>query len=592
MVTRSRSVKHTRRRHRRHAKTNKRLSKRYRGRKGYNKRITRRHTQRSHDTDIINTQGGGNLTIWSAAKTAAGKALELKIISRYLLRNINKIITHYVDSKGITLEEFYRLIAQPPYYNELPLKVKNALQLQNEFTHMSNTAAHDLPHEILSRYNELFPEDDEYKDKDVSLITTDTEELVYDENGDEVVTHMKGRDRDTNDKLDILTGIRAGNVSIKAKKIEYRDNPTSASIDSGDAVTFLGHIFNPSGVPFIMIVVFYTQSDYLLPQLQEEHIKMLSASGVTTTGKPRRGNFIFVRKIVKINMTDASHRLCGRLTQKQKEDILSDLTLASEYVKSHDEKTRDEGTRICKEVDDILTEAHAFLRVSTKDNIGKCTKNRIQARVTLDLHALKSFCEVDDNPVVSPIGSMVSTPTISTAKKARGVSFGDVQRQSLRRDAKTTFFRLFKPGSFENKTDEETGKIVMETLLKSSNPNQYLKRIYNEEQSQGASRKGASRTPSASAGRKPRVSASGRTPSASAGRKPRVSASGRTPSASLRSQPGAISRASASTGLRTIPESSIYDDRIFPPSRSSTRGPIFSTPNLGVTESTDMEELD
>ena len=588
MVTTRRSVKHTRRQRRCHTKTKKKLSKRYRGRKGYNKRITRRHMRRSDNIDIINTQGGGSLTIWSAAKTAAGKALELKIISRYLLRNINKIINHYVDSKGITLEEFYRLIAQPPYCNELPLKVKNALKLQNEFTHMSNTAAHDLPHEILSRYNELFPKDDEYKDKDVSLITTDTEELVYDENGDEVVTHMKGRDRDTDDKLDILTGIRAGNVSIKAKKIEYRDNPTSASIDSGDAVTFLGHIFNPSGVPFIMIVVFYTQSDYLLPQLQEEHIKMLSASGVTTTGQPRRGNFIFVRKIVKINMTDASGILCGNLTPDGKRKILSDLTLASEYVKSHDEKTRHEGTRICKEVDDILTKAHAFLRVSTKDNSGKCTKNRIQARVTLDLHALKSFCEVDDNPVVSPIGSMVSTPTISTAKKARGVSFGDVQRQSLRRDAKTTFFRLFKPGSFENKTDEETGKIVMETLLKSSNPNQYLKRIYNEEQSQGASRKGASRTPSASAGRKPPAS-SGRKPPASAPRSTTPASASKTPSQGASSKPGAISRASASTGLRTIPESSIYDGRIFPPSRSSTRGPIFSTPNLGVTESTDMD---
>ena len=562
MVTRRRGVKHTRRRHRHHAKIKKKLSKRYRGKKGYSKSITRRHVRRSHDTDVINTQDGGNLTIWSAAKTAAGKALELKIISRYLLRNINKTINDYVRKQGTTLEEFYRYISVPSQRESLPLNVKNALQLQNEVTHMSHTAAHDLPHEILEKYNQLFPDDKE--DTDISLFTTDGEgeELEYDENGDEVVTRMEGRD--TDDKLNILTGISSGNVSIKAKKINYGDDPTSASIDSGDAVTFLGHIFNPSAVPFIMIVVFYIQSDYLLPQLPEEYIKMLSESGVTTTGQPRRGNFIFVRKIVKINMTDAIEQLCGNLTALQKKDILGKLKKASEYVKSHYETTRAEGKSICLEVDAILTAAHALLRVSTKVD-SEYTKNRIQARLLVNLSELAGYSEVDDNPALSPIGAIGSSPTISAAKKARGVSFSDVPRQSLRRDARTTFFRLFKPGSFEKKTNEEIGEIVMKALLKSSNPIQHLKRIYHAPQSQGASRKGASRTPSASAGRKPRISAPGSTPSASAGRKSQ----------------GAISRASASIGLGTIPESSIYDSRKYPTSRSKTRGSTFSPPNLG-----------
>ena len=376
MVTRRRGVKHTRRshrhRHRHHAKTKKKLSKRYKGRKGYSKRITRRHTRRSHDTDIINTQSGGNITIWSAAKTAAGKALELKIISRYLLRNINKIINHYVDSKGITLEEFYINIEDPTYLNDLPLNVKNALKLQYEVTHMSHTAAHDLPHEILSRYNELFPDD-------VELFTTDAVELEDDENGDEIARSVTG-----NIEQNILTGIKTGDVSIKAKQIEYGRDPMSASIDSGDAVTFLGHIFNPSGVPFIMILVFYTQIEYLLPQLQEGDIKMLSESGVPTNGRPRPGNIIFVRKIVKINMTDAGKILCGTLTPKQKKHILTRLEDASLKVKSDIESERADGTRICQEVDAMLTRADALLRVSVKKN-DDYTKDRIQARVLVDL---------------------------------------------------------------------------------------------------------------------------------------------------------------------------------------------------------------
>ena len=490
MATIRRGVKHTRRRRGHHAKTKKKISKRYRGRKGFSKRITRRHTRRSHDTDIINTQSGGNLTIWSAAKTAAGKALELKIISRYLLKNINKTINLYIQKLRVTPDYFYTRINDNDYRITLPLNVQNALKLQNEVTHMSNTAAHDLPDEILSTYSQLFPED---KDTDISLFTTDGEgeELEYDENEDEVVI------LDTDDKLNILTGIRHGDVSIKAKKINYHDDPTSASIDSGDACRFLGHIFHPSGVPFYMIVVFYAQSDYILPQLEEEYIKMLSYLGVTTTGEPRRGNLIFVRKIVKINMTHASGTLCGdKLTPDAKEKILSDLKIASGYVKSDIQSERAEGESICKKVDGILRGAGALLRVSVKNN-SKHTENRIQARVLLDLRKLKESCEVDDNPALSPIGAMGSSPTILADKKAHGLSFSYMPIQSLRRDTETPFFRLFKPGSFEKKTNEEIGKIVMEALLKSSNPIQHLKRIYHAPQSQGASARGSARGASA-----------------------------------------------------------------------------------------------
>ena len=86
-----------------------------------------------------------------------------------------------------------------------------------------------------------------------------------------------------------------------------------------------------------------------------------------------------------------------------------------------------------------------------------------------------------------------------------------------------------------------------------------------------ASARGQSRKPPASEtsarGQRAKTPAS----SASAGRKSRVSASSRTPSASLRSQPGAISRASASTSLRPIPENSIYNSRIFQPPTSTSR---------------------
>lgn len=592
MVTTRRSVKHTRRQRRCHTKTKKKLSKRYRGRKGYNKRITRRHMRRSDNIDIINTQGGGSLTIWSAAKTFPGKALELKIISRFLLKNIKKIINKYIQSMNLTLQQFYTNIDDPTYLNALPSNVQNALKLQNEVIRMSNTAAHDLPDDILVRYNQLFPRDE---DNDVSLVTTEATELEDDENGDEIATRVTG-----NIEQNILTGISSGNVSIKAKKIEDGQDPMSASIDSGDAVTFLDHIFNPSGVPFIMIVVFYTQNNYILPQLPDDQIRELLEQGVTTTGEPRRGSIIFVRKIVKIDMTNAIRQICGTLTLKQKKVILMELELASGYVKSQDERERERGKSICKEVDRILTAAEALLRVSTKDNDDEYTKNRIQARLLVNLSDLARYIQVDHDPTLSPIGSMVSTPTISTAKKARGVSFGDVQRQALRRDQETKFLNQLKPGIFAKKTHEEIGEIVMKALLKSSNPVEHLQRIYHAQQSKVASktpsasagRKGASKTPSASAGRK----GASKTPSSSAGRKPPASAprsttpasASKTPSQGASSKSGAISR--PQTGLSRISERSIYDRRIFPPSRSSTR--VSTTTPISTTTTTPMEEVD
>ncbi len=475
MVTRRIGVKHTRRqrhRHRHHAKTKKKLSKRYRGKKGYSKRITRRHVRRSHDTDIINTQDGGTLTILSAAKTAAGKELELKIISRYLLKNINKIINDYVRKQGISLEQFYINISDPLQRKSLPPKIISVLDLQHDVIYMSNTAAHDLPHEILSRYNELFPEDE---DKDVSLVTGKAAELEDDENGDKIVRDDVA---DNDDKLDILTGIRTGNVSIKAKQIEYGRDPMSASIDSGDAVTFLGHIFNPSDVPFIMIVVFYTKFDYALPQLQQQEILELSKLGVETDGKTRPGNIIFVRKIVRINMTAAGDTLCGNLTPGAKIKILMDLRKASEYVKSDDEKIRAEGNRICEEVDAILTRAESFLRASTKKNDPAFAKNRIQARVALDLHDLKDFCEVDNKPVMSPLLSLVSTPTAVKSKKGNVASFADIVLQVDRRSNRPTpFSKHFTLEEFAGKKNQ-IGEIVMDAMRKDPNYIQHLKRVY------------------------------------------------------------------------------------------------------------------
>jgi len=584
MVTRRRSVKYTRHQRRCHTKTKKKLSKRYRGKKGYNKRITRRHMRGSHDTDIINTQSGGSLTIWSAAKTAPGKALELKLISRYLLKNVNKTINDYVVSKRITLADFYNIIAQPNY--PIPPNVRNAVEIYVNVIKLSPTAEHDLPHEILAIYNKLFPQDEDSSSAGVSFIDDSVANIEH-------YHETEFRDK----KLKIFKSID-GHVSIKAKKILLNQSPESASIDSGDASRFLTNIFHPSDVPFIMIVVFYTQIDYVFPPLQPVDIQMLSESGVTTTDEPRRGNIIFVRKIVKINMTNAIRQICGTLTPAQKEVILRDLELASGYVKSDDKDVRDHGKRVCESVDERLTTAGALLRVSVKDN-SEYTKNRIQARLLVILRQLAGYYEVDDNPLVSPIIGASSSPLVSTSLK---MSYGkalDAIRQLSERTDPTSFSKKFKPEIFTGKTPIEIGEVVVEAMRKDPNFANFFKRIYNTSSGSKKPRPKVSRsTTPASSGRKPPPSSgrkppasSGRKPPASAGRKPRVSASGRTPSASLRSQPGAISRASASTGLRTIPASSIYD-RIFPPSQSSTRGSIFSTPNLGVTKSTHMEEVD
>jgi hypothetical protein len=123
-------------------------------------------------------------------------------------------------------------------------------------------------------------------------------------------------------------------------------------------------------------------------------------------------------------------------------------------------------------------------------------------------------------------------------------------------------------------------------MRKDPNFANFFKRIYNTSSGSKKPRPKASRsTTPASSGRKPPAS-SGRKPPASSGRKPPASAprsttpasASKTPSQGASSKPGAISR--AQTGLSRISERSIYDRRIFPPSRSSTR--VY----------TDMEEVD
>jgi hypothetical protein len=515
MATRRRGVKHTRRRHRHHAKTKKKLSKRYRGKKGYNKRITRRHTRRSHDTDVINTQSGGNLTIWSAAKTAAGKALELKLISRYLLKNANKTINDYVVSKRITLADFYKSIAQPTYH--LPPDVRNAVQIYVNVIKLSPNAEHDLPHEILERYNEIFPEDGDSSSANVSF--TDTDSSVgniehYDE------TEFK------DEKLKIFKSVD-GHVSIKAKKILFGKNPESASIDCGDAVTFLGHIFNPSGVPFIMIVVFYTQIDYVFPPLKPEDIQMLLESGVTTTGDSRPGNIIFVRKIVKIDMTKAGEKLCGNLTAVQKVYILGKLKEASRKVKSHIQSEREKGKKICESVDAILTKANALLRVSVKDN--RCyTKNRIQARLLVILRQLDGYYEVDDNPeVISPVIGATSSPLVSTSLNMSFSKALDASRQFSERTDPTSFSKDFKPENFAGKSPEEIGIIVMEAMRKDPNFANFLKRIYNTSSGSKKSRPSAPRSTTSASARPSATGASARGAEASSARPSATGASAR-----------------------------------------------------------------
>jgi len=577
MATRRRSVKHTRRQRRRHTKTKKRLSKRYRSKKGYNKRITPRRTRRSDNIDIINTQGGGSLTIWSAAKTAAGKALELKLISRYLLENASKTINDYIVSKGITLADFYKIIAQPNY--PLPPNVRNAVEIYVNVIKLSPTAEHDLPYEILERYKELLPQDEDSSSAGFSFTDRSVGNIEhYDEN------EFK------DEKLKIFKSID-GHVSIKAKKILLNQSPESASIDSGDASRFLTNIFHPSDVPFIMIVVFYTQIDYVFPQLRQDDIQMLLKSGVTTTGDSRPGNIIFVRKIVKINMTNASDRLCGMLTPEQKEEILRNLELASGYVKSHDARERDEGKRICEQVDGILTAAGALLRVSVKDN-SNYTKNRIQARLLVNLTQLAGYYEVDDNPPVSPVIGASSSPLVSTSSNMPFSKALEATGQFSVRTDKTPFSKKFKPENFAGKSPEEIGIIVVEAMRKDPNFANFFKRIYNTSSGSKKPRPKASRsTTPASSGRKPPAS-SGRKPPASSGRKPPASAprsttpasASKTPSQGASSKPGAISL--TQKGLSRTPENSYF--RTFELPQSKSRG---SSRRVSTTATT-MEEVD
>lgn len=556
MATRRRGVKHTRRHH---AKTKKKLSKRYRGKKGYSKRITRRHRRRSHDTDIINTQDGGNLTIWSAAKTAAGKALELKLISRYLLKNANKTINDYVVSQGINLEKFYTFVGQRGY-TDLPLNVRNAVEIYVNVIKLSHTAEHDLPHEIVEQYKKTFttPEDSGNAD----ILFTDTDPSVgniehYDE------TEFK------DEKLKIFKSVD-GHVSIKAKKIEHNKSPESASIDSGDAYRFLTNIFYPSDVPFIMIVVFYTQLDYIFPQLKSADIQMLSESGVTTTGEPRPGNIIFVRKIVKINMTRAKDEICGGLTEEEKKDILTRLLEASMYVKSPIETKRVRGQKICESVDVTLQSKSTLLRVSVKNN-SNYKRDRIQARLLVNLKQLAKYCEVDDTPAVSPIFGASSSPLVSASLNMSFSEALDATRQLSERTGPTSFSKKIKPENIAGKSPEEIGTIVVEAMRKDANFANFFKRIYNTSSGSKKSRPGASHsTRPASAGRKLLSAPRSTTPS-SAPRSMTPASASKTPSASA-SRKGAISRAPASIPV------SIYASRIFPPTRSSTRGKIFLPP--------------
>ena len=263
-----------------------------------------------------------------------------------------------------------------------------------------------------------------------------------------------------------------------------------------------------------------------------------------------------IYKIVKINMTNAGKKLCGTLTPEQKEVILTRLAEASLKVKSDIQSERAEGKSICKNVDGILRGAGALLRVSTKDN-SDYTKNRIQARVSLDLRGLEEFCEVDNKPAMSPVISVTTTPTLKKTEKGKKASFADIDivlQGNRRSNQPTPFSQHFTPEEFAGK-NEQIGKIVMEAMRKDPSYTQHLQRIYSTSPGSKKSRPRASRsTTPASASRKPRISAPGSTPSASAGRTPSqdaTSARGASASASASARSASTSSGQMSKKRRT-----------------------------------------
>ena len=376
MVTRRRGVKHTRRRHRHHAKTKKKLSKRYRGRKGYSKRITRRQMRRSHDTDIINTQSGGFLGPYSEAKTAAGKLFEQVLLVRYFFKRA------YEDRFKPASEQ-----------------LKGLEGLLRELVGLSSTEQHDLPLWLVSMYNKYVSEishadTGEEDSDDVALVTSKSEVVVN--NVD---------DRNMFERIDDMLsgGLPEGNYSAKAKKLTklkevlevMRGESTilvGEHIDSADAMRVFTELFRGSD-SYFLLVLYYVECPLVFP-----NITPLQSS-------EKKGRLLFSVQLQQINIRDKIAVIRGSLTDGEIEKIFGYIEEINKNIKDHSKKEYCESLK--SHVNHLLKERGSPLQIHMKIHANP-KSSRLQCSTTITKELLNGASVV--NEPLSPGGLFSRTP--------------------------------------------------------------------------------------------------------------------------------------------------------------------------------------
>jgi hypothetical protein len=436
MVTRRRSVKHTRRLRRRHTKIKKRLSKRYRGRKGYNKRITRRHMLRSYDTDIINTQSGGFFAPYSEAKTAAGKIFEQVLLLRYFLKRAYESQISGRDEPLKGLEILKNLVGLPP------------------------TEQHDLPQSLVRKYNKYVSEishadTGEENSDDVALVTSKSGVVVDDVNDANMFESID----------DMLSGeVHEGNYSAKAKKLtgqkEVLDVMNGQStilvgehIDSADAMRIFTELFK-GHEPYFLLILYYVECPLVFPN-------------ITPTPSPeKKGRLLFSVQLQQINIRDKIGVIRGSLTDREIEQIFTSIEEINKNIKNPSQKDHCESLK--GSVNHLLKEKDSLLQIHMKIHTNS-TSNRLQCSFEISSNLLKGADVV--NEPLSPGGLFSRTPKPKPKDKEGKFS------RTLRGVNSTTELHGL---TFLNALEKSPEQLGQNVLCRFKNNPQALWRIYSD----------------------------------------------------------------------------------------------------------------
>jgi hypothetical protein len=436
MVTRRRSVKYTRRRHRHHAKIKKKLSKRYRGRKRYNKRITRRRTRRSYDTDIINTQSGGFFGPYSDAKTAAGKIFEQVLLLRYFLKRAyeSQYFGRHEPLKG--LEILKSLVSLPP------------------------TEQHDLPQSLVRKYNKYVSEishadTGEENSDDVALVTSKSGVVVDDVNDANMFESID----------DMLSGeVPEGNYSAKAKKLtgqkEVLDVMNGKStilvgehIDSADAMRIFTELFK-GHEPYFLLILYYVECPLVFPN-------------ITPTPSPeKKGRLLFSVQLQQINIRDKIGVIRGSLTDREIEQIFTSIEEINKNIKNPSQKDHCESLK--RDVNKLLKDSDSPLQIHMKIHTNS-TSNRLQCSFEISSNLLKGADVV--NEPLSPGGLFSRTPKPKPKDKEGKFS------RTLRGVNSTTELHGL---TFLNALEKSPEQLGQNVLCRFKNNPQALWRIYSD----------------------------------------------------------------------------------------------------------------